>query len=144
MRVERGPLSRWTALTSGVVLELAGGSPYSFPVYAQALKSTLRLNQRELNIASSLGNVGSFIGVFGGLAVARWGPSNAVRGGAVLALVGYTGLWCLTKVRATYTSLCPRFRANPQEGVSSTPWCLCYTQSAAGHVSGVIEPTCRI
>jgi hypothetical protein len=113
MRVERGPLSRWTALTSGVVLELAGGSPYSFPVYAQALKSTLRLNQRELNIASSLGNVGSFIGVFGGLAVARWGPSNAVRGGAVLALVGYTGLWCLTKVRATYTSLCPRFRANP-------------------------------
>lgn len=34
-RIRSGPRSRWTALTAGVVLELAGGSPYSFPVYAQ-------------------------------------------------------------------------------------------------------------
>ena len=34
-RVRSGPRSRWTALTAGVFLELGGGSPYSFPVYAQ-------------------------------------------------------------------------------------------------------------
>jgi len=50
-------------------------------------------------VASSMGNVGSFVGVFGGAAVSRWGPSHAVRAGALLALVGYAGLYWLTMVR---------------------------------------------
>eukprot|EP00470_Lotharella_oceanica_P014333 CAMPEP_0170191852 /NCGR_PEP_ID=MMETSP0040_2-20121228/52744_1 /TAXON_ID=641309 /ORGANISM="Lotharella oceanica, Strain CCMP622" /LENGTH=577 /DNA_ID=CAMNT_0010440035 /DNA_START=97 /DNA_END=1830 /DNA_ORIENTATION=+ len=73
----------------GLYIELAAGSAYAFGVYSTQLKNALGINQTELNLISSVGNIGGYLGLPGGLWFDRYGPRSTAFIGGMIQCVGY-------------------------------------------------------
>ena len=52
--------SRWAGLVAAILLELMAGSSYLFGTYAPLLKDALNLTQAQVNLLSSIMNLGSY------------------------------------------------------------------------------------
>jgi len=92
--------NRWVTFSAGIYLLMASGHPYGFGVFSEPLKESLGCTQRQLNLISSVGNLGAYIGVFAGLFCDRFGPSLTAIVGSLIALVGYFLLWAVVATDA--------------------------------------------
>uniref|UniRef100_A0A7S3PJP0 Major facilitator superfamily (MFS) profile domain-containing protein n=2 Tax=Aplanochytrium stocchinoi TaxID=215587 RepID=A0A7S3PJP0_9STRA len=80
---------RWIGVPASLFLELCAGTPYAYGVYSGHLKGTLRLSQKEVNEISSLGNVGLYLSLLGGVFYDRAGPKLTGLIGAIVSAFGY-------------------------------------------------------
>uniref|UniRef100_A0A7S4DPU5 Nodulin-like domain-containing protein n=1 Tax=Lotharella globosa TaxID=91324 RepID=A0A7S4DPU5_9EUKA len=90
MESARGWLSsRWLTIPMGLYIELAAGSAYAFGVYSTQLKNALGINQTQLNLISSVGNIGGYMGLPGGMCFDRFGPKKTAFIGGAIQFTGY-------------------------------------------------------
>ena len=83
------PSNRFLGLAVALLLELCAGTPYAYGAYSSQLKGSLNLSQTEVNTISSVGNVGLYLGIFGGLLYDAKGPTITVFVGAFVSSLGY-------------------------------------------------------
>mmetsp|Transcript_5020 Transcript_5020/g.18245 ORF Transcript_5020/g.18245 Transcript_5020/m.18245 type:complete len:487 (-) Transcript_5020:338-1798(-) len=86
---------RVQGLSSGMLLELAGGTPYYFGIYESQLKSSLNFTQSQIDTVSSTGNLALYLSVEGGLLIDILGPKFL---GCVAALLNFGGYFLLYQV----------------------------------------------
>ena len=79
--------NRWVALSAGLFVQLVAGSAYAFGIYSNELKTTLNFTQRDVDRASSLGNIGMYGGVLAGMFYDRYKPVTGLIGHSLHQLV---------------------------------------------------------
>jgi len=87
---------RWKAIAAGLYLEFLAGLIYAFPVYSGQLKQVLELTQTELSWCSTFGTMGGNLGILAGVSYDRWGPKATAKMGAIIAAVGFLGIYLTT------------------------------------------------
>ena len=87
--------NRLLVLLGALILNLAAGSVYVFGAYSGALKS-FGLTQQQVQLVSSVGNVGLYVGVFAGMFYDRKGSVPTAMIGCVIAAIGYFLAWLCT------------------------------------------------
>ena len=80
---------RWRALLASAVLMLTSGSIYLFSAYSATLSETLKLSSSQLALAGAASNVGTWLGLGGGLFCDWYGAWLGGLAGACLACLGY-------------------------------------------------------
>jgi MFS family permease len=88
--------NRMLVLLGSLILNLAAGSVYVFGAYSGSLKAS-GLSQQNVQLVSSLGNLGLYCGLFAGLFYDRRGAVQTAIAGTCIAAVGYTLAWLGTK-----------------------------------------------
>ena len=102
-------VSRYHSLSAALVLELTAGTVYGYGSYSEQLKVVLGGSQSAINLVGSVGQVGLYIGVFGGLVYDRFGAQAASVLGGLIATLGYALAYTATLgigVPATTPALC--------------------------------------
>lgn len=84
---------RWVSIPMALFLELVAGTAYCFGAYSGQLKSAYQMSQSNLNAVSSIGNIGMYIALPGGLLLDNYGPRLTVFVGATISVIGYTLAW---------------------------------------------------
>ena len=87
--------NRLLVLLGALILNLAAGSVYVFGAYSGALKS-FGLTQQQVQLVSSIGNIGLYVGVFAGMFYDRKGSVPTAMIGCVIAAIGYFLAWLCT------------------------------------------------
>jgi len=87
---------RWKAIAAGLYLEFLAGLIYAFPVYSGQLKQVLELTQTELSWCSTFGTMGGNLGIVAGISYDRYGPKATAQMGAIIAAVGFLGIYLTT------------------------------------------------
>ena len=85
--------SRWAVLVGVIFLEVIGGSPYAFAVYAPQLQSLFAWPNAAIAAVGGIGNVGLYLALDAGFFFDARGPAATALGGALLSLLGYALLW---------------------------------------------------
>ena len=88
--------NRWVALSAGLFVQLVAGSAYAFGIYSNELKTTLNFTQRDVDRASSLGNIGMYGGVLAGMFYDRFGKPVTGLIGTFITSTGYLLIYLLT------------------------------------------------
>ena len=81
--------SRWAVLVGVIFLEVIGGSPYAFAVYAPQLQSLFAWPNAAIAAVGGIGNVGLYLALDAGFFFDARGPAATALGGALLSLLGY-------------------------------------------------------
>ena len=81
--------NRWVALSAGLFVQLVAGTAYAFGIYSNELKVSMNWSQRDVDRASSLGNIGMYFGVFAGLFYDRFGKPITGLIGTFITSTGY-------------------------------------------------------
>jgi MFS family permease len=89
--------NRMLVLLGALVLNLAAGSVYVFGAYSGAIKTSQHLSQQNIQLVSSLGNVGLYVAVFAGMFYDRRGATQTAIIGTCIASSGYVLAWLATK-----------------------------------------------
>ncbi|ELR21937.1 transporter, major facilitator subfamily protein [Acanthamoeba castellanii str. Neff] len=89
--------SRWVSLAAGVYLMILSGSIYMFAVYSSDLKQIFGYSTEEINLVGTLGNVGTWAGVLGGLWLDYFGPRSSCLFGGLMNFAGYFLLYLAAK-----------------------------------------------
>ena len=93
--------NRWTGAAAGLFMQLSGGTAYAWGAYSGHVKAVMGLDQRQLNIMSSVGNIGMYVGIIAGIVYDKlpktWGPQVVNVIGASLTLFGYLLLWAVAR-----------------------------------------------
>ena len=103
------PPDRWSSLAVGLLVELAAGTVYGFGSYSEKIKLVLGNDQSAVNLVSSVGQVGLYVTIFGGMFYDRFGGAATALIGGSLAAGGYALIYVATLgigLPATTTSLC--------------------------------------
>ena len=82
-------VSRWTTVAAGLFQELAAGTLYGFGSYSEHIKDTLNGSQAGVNLVGSIGQIGCYTTIFGGVFYDRFGGTATAMLGGALAVVGY-------------------------------------------------------
>ena len=88
--------NRWVALSAGLFVQLVAGTAYAFGIYSNELKVSMNWSQRDVDRASSLGNIGMYFGVFAGLFYDRFGKPITGLIGTFITSTGYLLIYLLT------------------------------------------------
>ena len=93
--------NRWTGAAAGLFMQLSGGTAYAWGAYSGHVKAVMGLDQRQLNIMSSVGNIGMYVGIIAGIVYDKlpktWGPQVVNVIGASLTLFGYLLVWAVAR-----------------------------------------------
>lgn len=84
-------MSRYLSLVASLGVETTAGTAYAFGLYSDKLKSNLSYSQNDIDLVSSIGNLGGYSAFSGGLLFDAYGPLVAGSVGVALMLIGY---WC--------------------------------------------------
>eukprot|EP00949_MAST-11_sp_MAST-11-sp1_P004732 g4732.t1 len=83
-------VDRWTGVAAALLMQLCPGSVYSFGSYSQEIRLSLGIKrQGTLDVVSSVGNVGLYLGLPAGLFVDRFGPQLTALIGSAVCSIGY-------------------------------------------------------
>lgn len=80
--------SRWVSLCMSCLVAVVSGTGYAFTLFSPVVKE--KYGQENLDTLSAVGNVGQYIGVFGGLLYDRFGPRPSLAVGVVTLGGGIT------------------------------------------------------
>jgi MFS family permease len=80
--------NRLLVLLGALILNLAAGSVYVFGAYSPAFKSA-GLTQQDIQLVSSVGNVGLYVAIFAGMFYDRRGATQTAIVGTIVATIGY-------------------------------------------------------
>lgn len=81
--------NRWVTAVGSVVMMLAAGTPYLFSVWSSDVKSRLGLSNEQTALIGTMGNVGSYTSIFGGVFFDYFGPVPTAALGAAGLFVSY-------------------------------------------------------
>jgi MFS family permease len=102
-------VTRWSSLSAGLLVELAAGTAYGFGSYSEQLKSILGGDQSAVNLVGSVGQIGLYTALLGGLFYDRFGARMTLLLGGILSAAGYALAYIATLgigFPATTASLC--------------------------------------
>ena len=80
--------NRLLVLLGALILNLAAGSVYVFGTYSGAFKSS-GLTQQQIQLVSSIGNVGLYVAIFAGMFYDRKGATQTAIVGTIISSCGY-------------------------------------------------------
>ncbi|XP_033728146.1 uncharacterized MFS-type transporter YhjX-like [Pecten maximus] len=93
---------KWIGLVVGCLAKFVTGSLFVFNVYEDAIKNTFNYTETELQLQSSLLNIGLGFGFIPGKIYDNFGPQWASLGGVVVSVLAYTLLWSTPKYVSFY------------------------------------------
>jgi MFS family permease len=93
--------SRWATLAAALLVESVCGMFYAFSLYSPNLKHAFGLNEYQIDLIGSMGNLGGNLGLHLGLFYKAFGP----RGTCILAVFLGTPAWLLLWACLTFSSL---------------------------------------
>ncbi|KAL5011011.1 hypothetical protein ScPMuIL_013316 [Solemya velum] len=93
---------RVIGLIIGCFAKFVTGSLFVFTVYEDAIKDMFNYTEKEVEMQSSLLNLGLGVGFIPGMFYDRFGPTWTSVVGLVISLTGYMLLWSTTKLQAFY------------------------------------------
>eukprot|EP00051_Salpingoeca_urceolata_P024699 m.436114 g.436114 ORF g.436114 m.436114 type:complete len:594 (+) comp20266_c0_seq6:161-1942(+) len=88
---------RWRTVTAGCALMFGAGTIYLTPDWSSALRQQLDYTAEQTALVATLINVGTFLGVLGGLVFVRYGPQTTATGGTCMLATGYFGIFLAAK-----------------------------------------------
>ncbi|KAJ7299471.1 hypothetical protein O6H91_17G069000 [Diphasiastrum complanatum] len=86
-------LNRWMVLVASFFVMIGAGGVYNFGIYSQSIKLSLGYNQETINTLSFFKDIGTNVGVIGGILYDWTGPPLVFGTGAVFNVVGYLMIW---------------------------------------------------
>ncbi|XP_060079054.1 uncharacterized MFS-type transporter YhjX-like [Ylistrum balloti] len=93
---------KWVGLAVGCLAKFVTGSLFVFNVYENAIKTTFNYTETEVQLQSSLLNIGLGFGFIPGKFYDHFGPQWASLGGVIVSVLAYTLLWSTTKYVSFY------------------------------------------
>ncbi|KAK3105690.1 hypothetical protein FSP39_003504, partial [Pinctada imbricata] len=95
---------KWIGLVVGCLAKFVTGTLYVFNVYQDDIKETFNYTQKEVELQSSLINLGLGFGFLPGLFYDRFGPTWASFLGVLVSMTAYTLLWSTSKDPLFYSN----------------------------------------
>ncbi|KAJ8307314.1 hypothetical protein KUTeg_015398 [Tegillarca granosa] len=93
---------KWFGLVVGCFAKFVTGSLFVFNSYEEALKATFNYTQIEVELQSSLLNVGLGLGFLPGIFYDKFGPTWTSLAGLIVSVGSYLLLWSTTKSVSFY------------------------------------------
>lgn len=93
---------KWLGLGVGCLAKFVTGSLFVFNVYEDAIKNTFNYTETEVQLQSSLLNIGLGFGFIPGKFYDNFGPQWASLGGVIVSVLAYTLLWSTPKYVSFY------------------------------------------
>ncbi|KAK3106612.1 hypothetical protein FSP39_023549, partial [Pinctada imbricata] len=94
---------KWIGLVVECLAKFVTGSLFAFNVYQDDIKEAFNYTQKEVELQSSLINIGLGFGIFPGLFYDRFGPTMASMLGVLVSMTAYTLLWSTSKNQIFYS-----------------------------------------
>ncbi|KAJ7534765.1 hypothetical protein O6H91_12G003100 [Diphasiastrum complanatum] len=85
--------NRWMVVVASIFLMTAAGGLYTFGIYSQSIKLSLGYDQETINTLSLFREIGSNVGVIGGILYDLTGPPLVLASAAVINFAGYVMIW---------------------------------------------------
>ncbi|KAK3605951.1 hypothetical protein CHS0354_019628 [Potamilus streckersoni] len=106
MALTRHTVLKFIGLAIGCLAKFVTGSLFTFNVYQDAIKETFNYTQKEVEVMSSMLNIGLGIGFLPGMLYDRFGPQWTSGAGLLVSVSAYILLWSTstTKCVAFYRS----------------------------------------
>ncbi|GAB2260807.1 hypothetical protein Droror1_Dr00011662 [Drosera rotundifolia] len=91
--LKSGTRPPWIGLSAAILIQIAAGNAYNFPLYSHSLKSVLGFNQRQVTMLGVAADVGENVGLVPGIVCNRLPPWVMLCVGAGACAVGYGVIW---------------------------------------------------
>ncbi|KAL3836733.1 hypothetical protein ACJMK2_022152 [Sinanodonta woodiana] len=104
MALTRQTVLKFIGLGIGCLAKFVTGSLFTFNVYQDAIKETFNYTQKEVEVMSSMLNIGLGIGFLPGMLYDRFGPQWTSGAGLLVSVSAYILLWSTTKSVPFYSN----------------------------------------
>lgn len=102
MAIDRILVLKLVGLAVGCGAKFVTGSQYVFTVYQGRIKTTFNYTQTQVELMSSMLNIGMGIGFLPGMFYDRFGPQWSSAVGLVVSVAGYLLIWSATRLAHFY------------------------------------------
>ncbi|XP_042445932.1 protein NUCLEAR FUSION DEFECTIVE 4-like [Zingiber officinale] len=101
--VTPGSRQPWLGFAASVLVQVAGGTGYTFPLYSHSLKKAMGYKQRQITLLGVANDFGENFGIIAGLLCNRFPPWSILLVGATCCFLGFGALW--SAVSLTFPNL---------------------------------------